>query len=71
MLLRRKLGGILSSLTKVVKDLDDFVAQGTEDLGVNENKIVLLENKRDDISSGITQANAVASNLKVLLNVEQ
>ena len=67
MLFRKKLDGILSGFNKIQKDLEDYVEQGVEDLGVNEVKIALLESKRSELREGMEKANKVYANLSKLL----
>jgi len=67
MIFKKKLGNILSGFNKIQKDLEGFVAQGVEDLGVNEVKIAQLESKRKDMREGMEKANKVYANLNKLL----
>ena len=71
MFLKKKLDRILSTLTSTVNDLDLFAEQGEEQLGKNAVKVAQLERKGEEIVEGVTQAKAVSSNIKVLLNMEQ
>ncbi len=65
--MRKKLDNILSTFTKVQKDLETYTMQCGEDLGVNEVKIANLEVKRKELKTGIEKANKVYANLNKLL----
>lgn len=67
MIFRKKLDGILSGFNKIQKEIETFVVQGVEDLGVNEVKIALLEAKRAEMREGMEKANKVYANLSKLL----